>query len=352
MGRTRLIAVAMSAAIATPAAAQDATADARRERQAPDAADGDVVVTGTITRAGVGLLGNKAIIDTPFAVSGITDDLIRDQFVRTVKDAVAFDPSVRQGNAPGTQFEQFTIRGLPLLAVETSFNGLYGLVGGRRANLAGAERVEIFKGPNALLNGISPFGALGGTINIVPKRARLGQDQIGELSFTGRSTIGFASIGTRTADEAFGVQVGTQIADGNTPIRTNELFDFTVNVAADYRAGGLAVTIDAGHDYSEYQAPESLLGVAAGVAIPRAPMLTVSLSQRYANYRVEGQRAVLGLRYDSVAIGRYPAGSAAGAPSRPTISRQACGSTRPTAISASSASPAAARTSRLWATSV
>jgi iron complex outermembrane receptor protein len=275
-----------------------APADAQTAQET-DGGTEDIVVTGTITRATVGLLGDQPIQDTPFAVSGITDELMRDQFARTLKDAVAFDPSVQQGNAPGSQFEQFNIRGLPLLAVETAFNGLYGLAGGRRANLAGAARVEIFKGPNALLNGISPFGALGGTMNIVPKRAQRGQDQIAGLSFRSRSTIdGYASIGTRTSDDSFGVQVSAQAADGETMIRSNDLFDFSANIALDVRSGGFSATLDLGHDYSRYKQPDVLLAVAAGVAIPEPPNLSDSLTQPWANYRVESQRALLGLKYE------------------------------------------------------
>ena len=34
-----------------------------------------------------------------------------------------------------------------------------------------AERVEVLKGPTAMLNGMPPNSSIGGTVNIVPKRA-------------------------------------------------------------------------------------------------------------------------------------------------------------------------------------
>ena len=33
------------------------------------------------------------------------------------------------------------------------------------------ERVEVFKGPSVLLHGMSPNGSVGGTIDLIPKRA-------------------------------------------------------------------------------------------------------------------------------------------------------------------------------------
>jgi iron complex outermembrane receptor protein len=33
------------------------------------------------------------------------------------------------------------------------------------------ERVEILKGASAMLNGMPPYGSIGGSINLIPKRA-------------------------------------------------------------------------------------------------------------------------------------------------------------------------------------
>ena len=49
------------------------------------------------------------------------------------------------------------------------------------------ERIELLKGPGALINGIAPGGSVGGAINIVTKRAR-------EIPFT-RLTPFFMSAG-------------------------------------------------------------------------------------------------------------------------------------------------------------
>lgn len=42
----------------------------------------------------------------------------------------------------------------------------------RRPAIEGIERVEILKGPSSFLNGVPPIGGgIGGTINLIPKRA-------------------------------------------------------------------------------------------------------------------------------------------------------------------------------------
>ena len=33
------------------------------------------------------------------------------------------------------------------------------------------ERIDVLKGPSALLNGMPPGGSVGGSVNLVPKRA-------------------------------------------------------------------------------------------------------------------------------------------------------------------------------------
>ncbi|WYX26555.1 hypothetical protein WJ969_14200 [Achromobacter xylosoxidans] len=48
---------------------------------------------------------------------------------------------------------------------------MYGLAPMGRTPLEFVERVEVLKGPNALFSGMAPSGAVGGTINLVPKRA-------------------------------------------------------------------------------------------------------------------------------------------------------------------------------------
>lgn len=79
---------------------------------------------------------------------------------------------MRQSFGFGNQSQVFVIRGLPLNGDDVAFNGLYGVLPRQMISPDAVERVEVFKGPNAFLNGASPTGTgLGGNVNLQPKRA-------------------------------------------------------------------------------------------------------------------------------------------------------------------------------------
>ena len=124
---------------------------------------------GQVTRSGrIGLLGNKDIFDTPFSISSYTAELIENQQARTVGDVVHNDASTHLASSGQSYFEEITIRGFSLgNANSTLYDGLPNLTS-IRSTVQTLDRVEVFKGPNALLNGAS--GRVGGIINLVPKR--------------------------------------------------------------------------------------------------------------------------------------------------------------------------------------
>ena len=97
-----------------------------------------------------------------------TAELMENQQARTVGDVVRNDASTRLTTAGQGFFEYFAIRGFNMNAVDlTLYDGLPGLAS-FRSTVQTLDRVEVFKGPNALLNGVS--GRVGGVINLVPKR--------------------------------------------------------------------------------------------------------------------------------------------------------------------------------------
>lgn len=133
----------------------------------------------------VGMLGNRDVMDTPFSITSYTAELMENQQAITVADVLANDPSVRTlsyglTNAAGAG-DSFMIRGF---SIQNSvlFDGLYGIAPSRTLPVETAERVEVLKGPNALLNGMAPYDAAGGAINIVPKRA--GDEPLTRLTST------------------------------------------------------------------------------------------------------------------------------------------------------------------------
>ncbi|MCH3797048.1 TonB-dependent siderophore receptor, partial [Campylobacter jejuni] len=82
------------------------------------------------------------------------------------------------------------------------------------------ERIEVLKGPGALLYGMTPGGSVGGVINLVPKRA--GDTPLTRLTakFSADSELGaHLDMGRRFGrDDAFGIRVNAAKSDGRTTL--------------------------------------------------------------------------------------------------------------------------------------
>jgi catecholate siderophore receptor len=103
--------------------------------------------------------------DVPQAVTVITDELIRDQAMQTMADVVRYVPGVTMGQGEGHR-DATTIRGNATTA-DFFVDGVRDDVQYFR-DLYNVERVEVLKGPNAMIFG---RGGGGGVINRVTKKA-------------------------------------------------------------------------------------------------------------------------------------------------------------------------------------
>lgn len=139
----------------------------RRPGELPPAYAGGQVATG----GSLGVLGTRDVLNTPFSTVNFTERLIQNQQARTAADTLINDSSVRLTTGSNGFDDTFQIRGFSVPAGDTGFNGLYGLIASNRAAAQYIERIELLKGPAAFINGIPPGGSVGGSINIVTKRA-------------------------------------------------------------------------------------------------------------------------------------------------------------------------------------
>jgi iron complex outermembrane receptor protein len=152
-----------SDAIALPAI--EVTGD-RPGELPPPYAGGQVAAGGSL-----GVLGTRDVLSTPFSTINFTEKLIQDQQARTAADTLVNDASVRLTTGSNGFDDTFQIRGFPVSSGDTGFNGLYGLISSNRASAQYIERIQLLKGPAAFANGIPPGGSVGGSINIITKRA-------------------------------------------------------------------------------------------------------------------------------------------------------------------------------------
>ena len=149
----------------------------------------DSFAGGQVSRGGrAGILGNLDMMDSPFASTNFTADIIREQQARSIADVLQNDPVVRVAKGFGNFQELYVMRGFPVYSDDMTYNGLYGVLPRQYVAAELSERVEVFRGASAFLNGAAPGGSgLGGSVNIVPKRA--GDDPLN------RVTLGYESQG-------------------------------------------------------------------------------------------------------------------------------------------------------------
>lgn len=224
------------------------------------------------TGARLGALGNRPVKETPFSVTSYTDKLIRDQQARTVADVTLNDPSVRMDAPAFSERDSFFIRGFSVTNLDTAYDGLFYITNPRRSPLEGIERVEVLKGPSALVNG--GVGRVGGTINLVPKRAT--DEPLTRLTTTYMSDSQLWShldVGRRFGPEGeWGVRFNGSYRGGDTTLDHNENEIGVLSLGLDYRGDRVRASLDLNHSKQNINAPASLFNAAApGIKIPEAP---------------------------------------------------------------------------------
>ena len=153
-------------------AAEDAAGDAAFE-------DNEIIVTGEklgyVAISSAGLKTDTPLIDTPQSVSVLTREQIEDQALQDIGDILRYTPGASIGQGEGNR-DQITIRGQNTTA-DFFVDGVRDDVQHFRP-LYNIERVEIHKGPNAMIFG---RGGGGGIVNRVTKSPIAG-DQFGSVT--------------------------------------------------------------------------------------------------------------------------------------------------------------------------
>ncbi|MPZ34334.1 MAG: TonB-dependent receptor plug domain-containing protein [Rhodospirillales bacterium] len=233
----------------------------------PPYAGGQVATGGQL-----GLLGNRSVMDTPFNQTSYTAKKAQDQQAQTIKDVLIDDPSVRAHRTDGTPGgDSVNIRGFDLASV--SYGGLYGILPSFSIMAELAERVEVLKGPSVLLNGMTPAGDIGGTINIVPKRAPdEGLTQVTAGYVSSGQLGGHADIGYRFGpDKEVGVRFNGVFAAGPTDVQWNTDQRSLAVLGLDFRGTRVRLSADLGYQFQFTNGVTPYLGLANGVPLPWAP---------------------------------------------------------------------------------
>ncbi|MGZ8352440.1 MAG: TonB-dependent receptor [Allosphingosinicella sp.] len=194
--------LALASALAAPAAAAD-------EADALDAAaldQSDIVVTGQRPEYGAQETCSATrtctdVKDVPQSISVVSESQIEDQALRSIADVLMYVPGATPGTGEGNR-DQITLRGNNTTA-DFFVNSVRDDVQYFR-DLYNAERIEVLRGPNAMIFG---RGGGGGIVNRVTRRSSLRPYR--EFALQGDSEGGFRLTGD--LDQPLGDSIGLRL---------------------------------------------------------------------------------------------------------------------------------------------
>ncbi|MGC4250340.1 MAG: TonB-dependent receptor, partial [Sphingobium sp.] len=230
---------------------------------------------GQVARgARVGMLGNKDVLDTPFNQLSFTSKLIEDQQAQALEDVLINSPSIAMNRSTsGGNDSGFTMRGFTpgSLSGGFSLNGLTGILPANVVGVSWAERVEVLQGPSALINGMPTTEAIGGTVNIVSKRAQDVPNASVTARFASPSQFGgMIDVGQRFGkNKQFGIRFNGNYADGGLPAKPSTAKHVSGVIGLDWRGNGARVSIDAGRQVYKTDALQRNLRINADVPLPQ-----------------------------------------------------------------------------------
>lgn len=257
------------------------------------------------TKSSVGFLGNKTAMETPFNTIAYTEKYIADQQAKDITDVIAkTDPSIFSTGAYGVIAESYAIRGFRSSSVaagrDTSMGGLYGIAPLYRASPEMFERIDVLKGPSAMLNGMPPGATLGGTVNLVPKRA--GDDPLTRFTTTYMSDSQFGGhldVGRRFGEnKEFGVRFNSVYRDGEGPIQSQEKTTHLFSLGLDWKGENARLSADLYTSRDHADGINRGLTILSGVKLPKAPNPDTLLNPTWTVYNTRDKGGMIRGEYD------------------------------------------------------
>ncbi|WP_302410251.1 TonB-dependent receptor [Comamonas kerstersii] len=249
----------------------------------------------------MGFLGDKDFMETPFSTITYTDKYIADQQAKDIQEVISkTDPTVFTSGIAGEALESYSIRGLPSDVGDVTVNGLAGMAGYYRSSPEMFERVEVLKGPSALLNGMPPKGSAGGAVNLVTKRA--GDEPLTRLTGTYMSDSHFGGhidLGRRFGEnKQFGIRFNGVYRDGDTALNDQKKKVSQAALGLDWRGDRVRVSADL---YQSTERGDGLtrgITLAPGLPVPNPPKPEVSWNPPWTFFDLTEKGAMLRGEFD------------------------------------------------------
>ncbi|HBP41195.1 MAG TPA: TonB-dependent siderophore receptor [Halomonas sp.] len=235
----------------------------------------DTYAGGQVTYSNrAGFLGNRDFMETPFNAISYTDRFIQDQQAQNIADVIAAtDPSVFSNGVTSAWSENYSIRGFNSSTTDTTFDSLAGMAPYYRTSPEMFERIEVLKGPSALLNGMPPGGSVGGAINLVPKRA--GDEPLTRFTTTYMSDAQFGGhldVGRRVGDnQQFGIRFNGVYRDGEGAVNNQKPSVQMGALGLDWRGERARLSADLYSADDHIDGPTRGVNLTPGLAVPTPP---------------------------------------------------------------------------------
>ena len=243
---TASLAAALLAGVSSPAFAEIAnSADA--DAVAAAAGEPVIVVTGQRPEYGAkstttATKTNTDILDIPQALTVISEKQIEDQAIRSVAELLTFVPGASPATGESNR-DTFTLRGNSSTA-DFFVDGIRDDVQYFR-DLYNVDRLEILKGPNAMIFG---RGGGGGIVNRVMKRPSFGDHREALTSTDNYGGIRLTGDFDQSIGQGIGFMVNGLYENGDSFRRNVDLKRYGVNPTLAFRAGE-NTRIDIGYEY-------------------------------------------------------------------------------------------------------
>ncbi|HEX5651395.1 MAG TPA: TonB-dependent siderophore receptor [Steroidobacteraceae bacterium] len=260
----------------------------------------DPFAGGQVAQGGrAGILGNLETLETPFSSTNYTEELMRNQQAKSVADVLLNDPNVRVARGFGNFQELFIIRGFPAYSDDMTYNGIYGILPRQFVASEFMERVELFRGASAFLNGAAPGGSnLGGTVNLVPKRAP--DEGLTRLTAGWETASAYylaGDFGRRFGpDKATGIRGNIAWRDGETAVEDQDRELTVLSFGIDHEGEKLRLAADLGYQDHHIDAPRPSVTPFGG--IPEAPDADSNFAQPWTYTDEEQLFGVVRAEYD------------------------------------------------------
>jgi len=238
--------------------------------------------SGVEQAGSLGVLGEKDAADVPFSIRSYNEALILNQQPQTLGQVLENDPTIRTTTGFGIAGELFVIRGFALAGDDVGYDGLYGIMPRQLAAPELYQSVEVLNGASAFLNGAAPGGTgLGGSVNLIPKRAGAADLTRVTAGFTAPEHIGGSFDVARRfgAGGEWGIRVNGTARGGDVAIDDEFRSTYVLGAGIDYNAGPLRASLDLAYQRVKVSHFRPKLSIAGLAVIPEAPDAATNFGQ-------------------------------------------------------------------------